>query len=259
MPALRSAEIRIGQDRTTEDGAWTRMTDYFGDWTKLHDGPQAFLVERRVAESALVDGEAWMTRPHFHRVRQFQMVIRGDHPRIGKHAAPPVSFHYTDPSSPYGPIVAGAGGIAFFTLRPRSDIGGYFMPGARDKMRAHAGRNVVVNLGAEPSSEPGELEELIRPTDDALAAYRLHLDAGASVTSPAPAGSGGQFVYLLKGELNGLTGELGWIGPEAGPTELTAGPAGADLVILQFPRANPGLEAIDLGELPPEYVAMSRA
>jgi hypothetical protein len=259
MNEIAYASAGTVRERTTEDGTWTRMTDYFGDWTKLTDGPQAFLVERRPAEAVVTDGEAWMTKPHFHRVRQFQLIVRGDRARVGKHPAPPVSFHYTDPSSPYGPIVAGAEGIAFFTLRPRADIGGYFMPGAREKMRARAGRNVVVNVA--PSTVAGAsagTETLIERTDDGLAAYRMRIPADASAWPPDARASGGQFVYVLAGGPVADDGVLGWIGPDTPPAPLTAGPEGADLLIMQFPLPQPELEAIDLGEVAPEYVALSQ-
>jgi hypothetical protein len=56
-------------------------------------------------------------KPHFHSVDQYQVVVRGV-ARSGKHPMCSGDFHYADAYTSYGPIVAGEGGLAFFTLRP---------------------------------------------------------------------------------------------------------------------------------------------
>lgn len=44
--------------------------------------------------------------------------------RIGQHALQPVTVHHTDAYTPYGPIVTSEDGMAFFTIRSRTENGG---------------------------------------------------------------------------------------------------------------------------------------
>src|SRR5262249_9182093 len=153
------------------------------------EGPQGFMVEKDVeSEGALENGEVLVTPAHFHRIRQFQLVVRGKAARIGKNATPAFSFHYIDPSSPYGPLFAGGDGISCFTLRPKPDRGAYFVAKEGEKLRGRAGRNVVVSV--EPKPLPGagvERDTLIEPHEDSLAAYRLRLAPNEAATGPDPA------------------------------------------------------------------------
>src|SRR5271155_5305508 len=140
MQVVSGDGVKRFRERELDDGSWLGRTDYFGDGKQIHDGPQAFLVEYHAGPGAVIGA-------HFHHVRQFQVIVRGDGGRLGKRPVPPVTFHYTDPSSPYGPIVPGADGtIAFFTLRPKASPGVFYMPSSRRKLRARAGRNIVVNV-----------------------------------------------------------------------------------------------------------------
>ena len=67
---------------------------------------------------------------HFHAVNQFQVVVEGEG-TLGKRAVYPWTVHYTNGFTGYGPLCAGAAGMAFFTLRNRWDAGGarYFPAG----------------------------------------------------------------------------------------------------------------------------------
>jgi hypothetical protein len=60
---------------------------------------------------------------HFHAVNQFQVVVEGQG-TLGKRAVHPWTVHYTNGFTGYGPLCAGAAGMAFFTLRNRWDVGG---------------------------------------------------------------------------------------------------------------------------------------
>ena len=72
--------------------------------------PVAFLVEKR---------PGGITRPHFHRADQYQVVVGGQRQNLGLHETGSVAVHYTRRVfRPYGPIVAAGDGIAWFTLRP---------------------------------------------------------------------------------------------------------------------------------------------
>src|SRR4051794_30692220 len=93
-------------------------TYYFGR-DEVHDGPQGFLLEIPTPQGVIT--------PHFHRVDQFQVFVAGSG-MIGKHPIAPVTVHYSDGYTPYGPIVAGPEGITFFNLRSSGDSGQHEMP-----------------------------------------------------------------------------------------------------------------------------------
>ena len=64
--------------------------------------------------------------------------------------------------------------------------------------------------------------------------------ADATIELPTSAGTSGQYVYVTDGTVsldNEWYGEesLGWLGPEDGPTTLTAGPSGSRVLVLRFP------------------------
>src|SRR5215207_4440094 len=61
---------------------------------KLGDEPRVFLTRRPPGD---------VIAPHFHEIAQYQVVVEGKG-RIGKHALEPLTVHYTDAYTPYGPI-----------------------------------------------------------------------------------------------------------------------------------------------------------
>ncbi len=215
------------------------LTKYFGAPMEMAPGPQAFLAQSKTPRYTI--------DAHFHDVNQFQLFVEG-FGRLGKRPASPITFHYADAYTPYGPIVAGEEGISFFTLRPRAS-GGYFgMPGSRDKMPGKAGRNIARSFAPiEPEGseqkEPVLRETLIEPEPDGLLALRLRLRAGVEATGIDPAGGGGQYYLVAAGSLvrdgqelprfSLLFVEPGEIAPVLHP-----GPHGADLLVLQFPAGS---------------------
>lgn len=228
MPRERAT---VTPERTLPDGSRSRKTNYFGVSGTPTEGPQAFLVEFSPAEGSVV-------KPHFHHVRQFQVFVRGDDARVGKRPVPPLSFHYTDPDTPYGPIVPGPEGVAFMTLRPVASLGTYYMPGSRDSMKKNAGRNIAVSV-ADGSEAP-----LIEPSADGLGAYALRIAPGQEVVAPDPAGSGGQYQLVWEGSLRQDDEELSpmsliWVDPGDEPVTLRAGDEGALVLVLQYPVADP--------------------
>src|SRR4051794_15384141 len=141
MNAVSGADAPVTLD-VTEGGIDYQVTNFFGDSAAVDDGPQGFLVAAKPHDLNLgQDAHQTMVAAHFHLVRQYQVVVGGGDPRIGKHSVDFFDFHYTDPSTPYGPIDSNADGVEFFTLRPRAETGAYYMPGNREKMTARAGRN----------------------------------------------------------------------------------------------------------------------
>src|SRR5689334_9041256 len=78
--------------------------DYYGKASELLEGPQVFMVDFPEAGSSI--------SPHFHDVDQYQIFVRGNG-RLGSNEAGPMTFHYADAYTPYGPIVGADQGIAF--------------------------------------------------------------------------------------------------------------------------------------------------
>jgi phage tail protein X len=203
--------------------------------------PVAFLVEKR---------PGGITRPHFHRADQYQVVVGGSG-KMGLHDTGSIAVHYTDAFSAYGPIVAGGDGIAWFTLRPGWDPGAKYMesPDNRAELRASRDRythweavtDPVPPLGqAALEATPAITGELVLEGEHGLATWRYRLPPGATLTGPDPAASGGQFWLVLAGTLSaGGASLLGvnstiFTGPEDGPLAATAGAGGAEALCLQF-------------------------
>lgn len=199
-------------------------------------GLQAFLLED-LSEDPVI-------RPHFHTVNQFQVFVRGDG-AIGKHKLQPVSVHYADAYSPYGPIVGGKSGIAFFTLRAEADRPPFlnFMPESKDRMTCKAGRNLAADYRVVPGRAAGSAKLL----DGAAGLHAGVVAAGAGecFTTLAPNTGGGQYHLVLDGSvrieghtLAALSCIAVW--PEDDAPAYVAGNSGAQVLVVQFPGLSPG-------------------
>jgi hypothetical protein len=219
----------------TSDGGFHRVSPFIGSYEGGDsDFPEGYLVEFRPRPGGRIE-------PHFHKVAQYQVIVGGDG-HLGKHAVSPISFHFADLSTPYGPITpTGAAGIEFFTLRPARRPGTWHMPGSKHEMLGRAGRNVSVGVEAQPLPERGVSSEvLLDPHADGLASFRLRLGPGEEATGPAPAGSGGQYYVVIAGALQHDGQDLPprsllFIGPDEAAPTIAAGSEGADVLVLQFP------------------------
>ena len=203
--------------------------------------PVAFLVEKR---------PGGITRPHFHRADQYQVVVGGSG-KMGLHDTGSVAVHYTDAFSAYGPIVAADDGIAWFTLRPGWDPGAKYMenPDNRAELRASRGRHSHWETTTDPV--PPLAEARLKATtvvtttqvlegEHGLATWRYQLPPGATLSGPDPAMSGGQFWLVIAGTLSaagsaflGINSTI-FVAPDDGPLASTAGPGGAEALCLQF-------------------------
>ena len=83
--------------------------------------PQAFIARQAPASSI---------PPHFHPINQFLIIVEGGG-SLGPKPLKPVTVHYTDGNTAYGPIDAGPDGLAFFNCRQISTTEAYFMPESR--------------------------------------------------------------------------------------------------------------------------------
>jgi hypothetical protein len=117
------------------------------------------------------------------------------------------------------------------------------MPGSKQFMLKHAGRNIARRLPPTDLLERGaEQEALIERHEDGLAAYRVHVGPGESIPGPNGHGGGGQFYILCDGRLIHEGRELdpfslAWVGPEEPPPTLAASARGAHVLVVQFPAA----------------------
>ena len=202
--------------------------------------PMAFLVEKEPGA---------VVRPHFHAADQFQVVVQGGG-RLGRHDIGTVAVHYTDAWSAYGPIVAAGEGVSWFTLRNTWDPGAKYMPAARSELRAARAhyQHRESTCGPMASWSDAELARLATvehvtemETADGMASWRFRLPAAATATGPDPGSGGGQFWLVLAGNACCAGSALlpvescVFVGPEDAALSMTAGPAGAELLCVQFP------------------------
>lgn len=202
-----------------------RRTDYLAS-PPGSGGPQAFLVEMFEGGSVIP--------PHFHVEDEFQVIVAGTG-SLGKHALDGVAVHFAEAYTPYGPLRTGPGGITFFTLRAKADPGAEYMPGSRARMIRKARRNVAADVPAT-----GPSGELWPEHDDGLGAWIVRAEAGAVIADPA--GDGGRYYLVTDGALVDESGtplprwSCVWSASSDARPTLTAGPDGASVVIVQFPR-----------------------
>jgi hypothetical protein len=193
--------------------------------------PMAFLVEQDPGEVA---------NAHFHQADQFQVVVAGEG-TLGTHPVRPVAVHFAGAFTAYGPIHAGPAGLTYFTLRNGFD------PGARYMMRAEnrvALRSVPARRHREAVAGPLTADApnlLLGPEPDGMAAWRYRVSPGSTVAGPSPDAGHGQYWLVLDGGLERDGATLGplscvFIAPDEPAFTAMAGPDGAVVLAMQFPR-----------------------
>jgi hypothetical protein len=217
--------------------------EYFGNSNVQQRGPQGFLVDIRIP--------GYVIEPHFHRVDQFQIFVDGG-ATIGKHEMEPVTVHYSDSYSPYGPIVV-KDSLKFFNFRSAADIGAQWMPGANDKRERRPGRNIVATtmLGREEEVGVMRVHSLIDHQDDGLHVFEIV--GGPDFTLlPDVAGGAGRFQIVLRGELH-MNGEVlpelscTFVPPDTALPLRQAGPDGVQLLEAQLPGNFIAVKPIEAG------------
>jgi hypothetical protein len=204
--------------------------------------PMAFLVEKEAAA---------VVRPHFHEADQYQIVVQGSG-RLGVHDVASVAVHYTDAYSAYGPIIAADQGVSWFTLRNAWDSGARYMPAQRQQLREARARyqHREATCGPLPPLTDRQLAGLaastasavIAETPDGLGTWRYTVPPNGSIAGPDPSRGGGQFWVVSAGSAAVAGGALLpvqsciFVGPANAPAGLLAGPGGADLICMQFPK-----------------------
>lgn len=208
--------------------------------------PQVLLIEQSPRAELLA---------HYHASDQFQIFIEGEG-KLGKHDVRPVSIHYTNSYTGYGPIAAAGSAIQYFVLRPSFDPLGFgqylYKSELREKLRAHPGpkrvvmADVDVKSGAELEALAGasanRLFGIARGEADAgLFADVLELGAHALYRAPDPHDGGGQVILVLQGTLVRDGSEMGVrsalaVTQDEDTVSFSAGPRGLQALILQYPR-----------------------
>src|SRR5262245_31324503 len=185
---------------------------------------------------------------HFHAVNQFQVVVEGEG-TLGKRAVPPWTVHYTNGFTGYGPLCAGATGMAFFTLRNRWDAGGarYFPAGQAfmqpaPKRHHLVGPLVLSNVAAMHRRQHTTCDSVLAQEEDGLAAWFLRLGPNMCTHAPDPAHGGGQYFLVAGGTLWHDGTRLPrlsclYVSADTGPFLLQSGAEGLEILLLQFPVA----------------------
>ncbi len=243
-----SEAVRAANRRKTANGWNTRFIGENRTTLKQGEAPPA--SGSLYAMAFLVEKEAGaVVRPHFHEADQFQVVVQGGG-RLGRHDIGTVAVHYTDAWSAYGPIIAAGEGVSWFTLRNSWDSGAKYMPSARSELRAARARyqHRETTTGPMPAWSDAELARLATAehvtemeTADGMASWRFRMPAAATATGPDPGNGGGQFWLVLAGNASCAGSALlpvdscVFVGPADPALAMTAGPAGAELLCVQFP------------------------
>ncbi len=198
--------------------------------------PQSFLVEQD-ADSVIL--------PHFHLQDEFQVVVQGEG-SIGRHPVRALAVHYAGAHTGYGPITAGAGGLWYFTLRPRMDYGAKFLPEARSEMRKDVPKRHLLGGPVDAGGDCTRLsapacEAIFPPQSDGIGGWIARIPPGGSISAPAHPGSLGRFYMIAAGSARiGAGGEsldrwaTVFVTPEEEPVGISAGSGGAEVLVLQF-------------------------
>ena len=231
MAILASAAAAAGTRRPiVSNGVDAHLTTFIGA-NRFNPGaapppgpeavyPMAFLVEQPAGS---------VVQTHFHEANQWQVVVAGGG-MLGRHAVAPGAVHYSNAYSAYGPLAAGPEGLWYFTLRNGYDRGAQYLPAAREALRG------VTRKFREATGHGA-----VALAEDGLGAWHHRLAPGERLTGPDPARGEGQFWVVAEGALRTADGALPrlslvFVGPEEPAFAAEAGEAGAEVVLVQYPR-----------------------
>ena len=238
IPSMFPREDRIHVVRDNETETWrSDFTD------RKADVPQLLLVEQQVPGSQIL--------PHFHGIDQFQVFMDGDG-KLGRHEIAPISIHYTNAWTGYGPIVAGDRGMSYYVMRPGFDVMGsqyLHVPESR-KYLTRGGKRFLLaeNIVRKSKDELRKLaavqtERVIDvgadDPDAGVFAHVVSMGPGVSFTGPDPRLGGGQVLLVLEGSMLYEGRELGLRGAvavtnEEGPVTVLSGANGVQILHLQY-------------------------
>ena len=238
MPQIAAYDdVKAMRKQREIPGGYAWRTNFMSASESERDAPVAFLAEgtaRRVI------------RPHFHDTDQFQVIVSGGGV-LGKHQLAMHAVHFSRARTPYGPIVAGAEGLGFLTLRPQWDRGAQYMPDSRDKLAAVPHRNPWQTTGLPDFSGSAavNVHAFAEIRDErGLACYALSLKPHAAVAAPDPSTGNGQYIVVTKGSLEFMQKEykaisIAFVKPHEAALQLVAGADGLEALVMNFPRHEP--------------------
>jgi hypothetical protein len=198
--------------------------------------PNAFLVEQPPSSTLAT---------HFHTANQFQVFVHGSG-RLGRHKIAPVTVHYTNAFSPYGPINSLADGLHYYTFRDDYDPGARFLPEAiLDLQKTKRRYATSVPLGV-PLERPITTErrfDMIPLAEDGVAAIRVDAPSGATVMTEMGSAHSDRYILVLTGEIDCTDAVVGaraciFLAQDEAPS-VTARDGGACFLLLQFPKTGP--------------------
>lgn len=187
--------------------------------------------------------------PHLHIVDQFQVFIAGSG-KIGPDAADVVTAHYADHHTAYGPLVAGAGGMSYLTLRSKTDAGMIKVksPDIRQHLRPTKRRHrtssqIVLSIPPVMRHRAAvEIETVMeeKPGDEGMTSKVYRFGSGMRARAPETAGTGGYYVIVMNGGLVSNEEVLGpwsllFVGPDEPAPELVACDEGLEALVTVFP------------------------
>jgi hypothetical protein len=185
---------------------------------------------------------------HFHIVDQFQIMVAGDG-LLGKHQVAPYTVHFAAKHTGYGPITAGEQGLHYMVFRLGKDAGAGYLPEQRGDMKDLPRRHVMgAPVGclndAKRAALAGTVEhKAIAMQADGLCATIYQAPAQQSIVAPEPISGRGQFIYIAAGSAvrenqKHEAGTAIFIASTDSQATLTTGPLGAEILVMQFPRAS---------------------
>ena len=204
-------------------------------------GPHAYLVEQ---------SPGVVLPPHFHLTDQFQVVVAGDGMLGRSHELSFATVHYARAKTAYGPLVAGAQGLSYLTLRPRVEYGGHYLSDPKTVVDRRAPK--FQTTGHTDSASPLACAPVIAAQQDGLAVWQAKLAPGDVLRVPEQDTHAGRFCVVLAGSAVVAQEVLPpwscvWMSHGEQPEQIMAGPEGAELLTLQFPNTQtaeaPAIEA----------------
>jgi hypothetical protein len=199
------------------------------------DQPHAFLTTQSPGSTF---------RAHFHFNRQFQVAVRGSG-LLGRHPLGLVTVHYAAAETGYGPIVAGDGGLSYFTLRQVFERGAQYLPDNAPSMhqglRRRQKTSPVIDLHDAVDGVGEAATTEIFPLDETgLGAWLIRVGPGVMVDAPLASADRDRYHVIVGGSVRTGEDELPelsvvWVGRGEPSPRMIAGPQGGHVLVLQFP------------------------
>lgn len=229
------ASLDNRRDLRTPSGTAYAKSDFIVSEPEDAVAPQAYLVEQEPNSTI---------HAHFHQENQFQVVVDGS-ATIGRHEVAPVSVHYANRHTGYGPINAGPQGVSYLTLRDHVTANAYYLPESRPLMEDLPRRNRFAERVAVSTADTlrartdNEVAPLIEPEADGLAAWVVRIAPLA--TAALPDASGDRFHIVIAGSLERDGKSLPpmtivFASDDEAPLALRASAEGCEVLVLQYPR-----------------------